>query len=465
MHEGSPSVLPSSQSKRRRWIITGSVLTVVLLLAATVLVVRGHLAKEQVKRDAAYAAAEEALNPIKLDEIDALLAAQAKALKDRDEKAFLAAYDPADKKLVDQQSVLFRNLIKVPFAEADFKRLGEGSAFRPVGTGASVDHVVGFVHKIDGYDLHPVNERYEWTIVRTEQRGPIKVTAVKGITDDGEFNYYPAPWDKWRTIHVERTKHTLFIVDGSLKAQAKRYAPQAERAAVADLAAWRAGGVSGETPRGFVISLVKGKKDLGSLYRTSKEAPPESGVSFRVDRFQDINAPEDEKAPLIGGSRVVIDLSSPFFDPGEVDGPAELFRHELAHSLVAALSDQPDDLTVVLKSSWVTEGFAEYLAYERRPWTTSRRTPAVKEALRAGWSLGLKDDFNLKNAESSTLAYWCGHAAIGYMAEKYGEKKAFEVVAEHYRGKEVNDVLQEVLDVSYEDFYAEWEKYVKAKIR
>src|SRR5690349_1458802 len=139
MIEGYPSVPPSSRSKRRRWIITGSVLTVVVLLAATVFVVRGHLAKEQVKRDAAYAAAEEALNPIKLDEIDALLAAQAKALKDRDEKAFLAAYDPADKKLVDQQSVLFRNLIKVPFAEADFKRLGEGSAFRPVGTGASVD--------------------------------------------------------------------------------------------------------------------------------------------------------------------------------------------------------------------------------------------------------------------------------------------------------------------------------------
>ena len=441
-------------------------LTVVLLLAGTVFVVRGHLAKEQAKRDAAYAAAEEALNPIKLDEIDALLAGQAKALKDRDEKAFLAAYDPADKKLVDQQGVLFRNLIKVPFAEAAFKRLGEGSAFRPVGTGASVDHVVAFVHKIDGYDLHPVNEQYEWTIVRTEQRGPIKVTAVKGITDDrGEFTYYPAPWDKWRTIHVERTKHTLFIVDGSLKAQAKRYAPQAERAAVADLAAWRSGGLSGETPQGFVISLVKGKKDLGSLYRTSKEAPPEAGVSFGVDRFQDINAPEDEKAPAVGGSRVVIDLASPFFDPSEPDGPSEIFRHELAHSLVAALTHQEDDLTRVLRSSWVAEGFAEYLGNERRSWTTSRRTPAVKESLRTGWSLGLKDEFNMENPESSTLAYWCGHAAIGYIAEKYGEQKAFEVVAEHYRGKEIKDVLQDVLDVKYEDFYAAWEKYVKAKLR
>ncbi|WP_090799919.1 hypothetical protein [Asanoa ishikariensis] len=441
-------------------------LTVVLLLAGTVFVVRGHLANEQAKRDAAYAAAEEALNPIKIDEIDALLAGQAKALKDRDEKAFLAAYDPADKKLVDQQGVLFRNLMKVPFAEAAFKRLGEGSAFRPVGTGASVDHVVAFVHKIDGYDLHPVDEQYEWTIVRTEQGGPIKVTAVKGITNNrGEFTYYPAPWDKWRTIHVERTKHTLFIVDGSLKAQAKRYAPQAERAAVADLAAWRAGGVAGEIPQGFVISLVKGKKDLASLYRRSKEPPTEAGKSYGVRRFQDINAPDDDKAPLIGGSRVVIDLNTGFFDQSVPEGPSEIFRHELAHSMVAALTYQEDDLTLVLKSSWVTEGFAEYLENEQKPWTTSPRTPAAKESLRTGWSLGLKDEFNRKNAESTDLAYWCGHAAIGYIAEKYGEPKAFEVVAEHYRGKEIKDVLQEVLDVSYEDFYAAWEKYVKAKIR
>ncbi|MEV4619615.1 hypothetical protein AB0J74_13005 [Asanoa sp. NPDC049573] len=441
-------------------------LTVLLLVAGTVVIVRSHLAKEQVKRDAAYAAAEEALNPIKQEEIDALLAGQGKALKERDEKAFLAVYDPANKKLVDQQTVLFRNLSKVPFAEATFKRLGGGSAFRPLGTGASVNHVVAFVHKLDGFDLHPVDEQYEWTIARSERGGPIKVTAVKGITADrGAFSFYPAPWDKWRNIHVERTEHTLFIVNASLKAQAQRYAPQAERAAVANLAAWRDGGVAGEIPQGFVISLVKGKKDLGSLYRTAGETPPEAGTSYGVPSFQDINAPDDQKAPLVGGSRVVIDLATSFFEPSEPNGPGDIFRHELAHSMVAALTDQQEEDTLVPRASWLTEGFAEYLGNERKPWTDSTRTPAVKRSLSSGYALGLKDEFNMKNAESANLAYWCGHSAIGYMAEKYGEQKTFEVVAEHYRGKEIKDVLPEVLDVSYEDFYTAWEKYVKAEIR
>ncbi|MBY8875520.1 hypothetical protein K7640_27175 [Micromonospora sp. PLK6-60] len=439
--------------------------TVLLLLTVTVVVAQDYLAEQQAKRDAKYAAAEEALNPIKQQEVDALLAGQTKALKDRDEKAFLATFDPAYAKLVNQQRSLFRNLVKVPFAEATFKRLGGGSAVKPLGTGASFTQRVAFVHKIDGFDLHPVDEQYDWTIARTEKGAPLKVTAVKGNTSDwGAATYYPAPWDKWRDIHVERTEHTLFIVNASLKSQARRYAPQAERAAAANLDAWRAGGVSGEIPQGFVISLVKGKKDLGSLYRVAKEPPPEAGFSWGVPRYQDIDASTDEKAPDTGGSRVVIDLASPFFRPSERSGPGEIFRHELAHSLVTALAAQQPD-SVVPRESWVVEGFAEYLGNERKPWTASPRTASAKQSLRSGYSVSLKPEFNMANGESANLSYWCGHSAIGYIVEKYGERKAFEVVAAHYRGKELKDALPDVLGVSYPDFTTSWEAYVMAKIR
>ncbi|MEV4533719.1 hypothetical protein AB0J82_07800 [Asanoa sp. NPDC049518] len=465
---GPPAVVPPAgpKSKRGLWILLGSVLAVVLLITGTLFGLRSYFQGQQAERAAAYAAREDERNPIKRAEIDALLAGLTKALKDRDEKAFLAAYDPAQKKLVSQQTTLFRNLVKVPFAEATFMRYGGGSDFKPLGTGASVEQPVAFVHKLDGYDLHPVSEEYRWTIVRTEKGAPIKVTAAKGITSDDSFvSYYPAPWDKWRNIHVERTKHTLFIVDASLKAQARRYAPEAERAAVANLAAWRAGGVSGAIPQGFVISLVKGRKDLGSLYRESKEVPPEAGFSLALSTFEDPNAlVDDDTNPQVGGSRVVVDLGSPFFRPSEPDGPGLLFRHELGHSLAAALTFQkPSEFAS--RSSWLIEGFAEYLAYERRPWTVSGRTPAVKQSLRDGYALRLQDDFDLSNPESSNLDYWAGHSAVGYMAEKYGEQKTFEVVAEHYRGKEVGDALQQVLGVSDKDFNEAWKSYVLAKIR
>lgn len=457
---------PAKKSRRGLWIGLGAGAVVVLVLCVgSMFGLKAHLDE---KNAASAAALDEKFNPIKPEEIEKLLADHTRALKDRDLKAFVAPFDPANKDLVARQTSLFQNLGKVPLAESRFERVLK-SEFKPVGQGFTFDLTVSFVHKFDGYDLHPVEELYRWTVVRSEKGAPLKVTAAGGLPSERKRDattYYPAPWDKWRTIHVERTAHALLIVDGSLRAEAQRYAPIAERAAVEDLAAWRAGGVAAEIPQGFVISLVKGKKELGSLYRTTKETPTgESGVAIGVPPY---GARDEDQGPDVGGSRVVIDAADEYhFTKGNRARQLNIFRHELGHAIAQSLTDRaPDALIFDDLESWVVEGFAEYLGHDRKPWTTSERTGTGRATLRSlNYDLPLPSNASWEMEGRGSYHYWLAHSAMGYIAERYGEQKLFQFVAEHYRGKKINDVTQDVLGVSYADFADDWASYVKSRMR
>ncbi|MEU6076775.1 hypothetical protein [Micromonospora sp. NPDC047074] len=450
------------RSRRGLWIGLGAALLVLVLCAGAAFGARGHLADWVGTTTGADGEHDETT------EIDSLLAGHTRALKERDLAAFVAPFDAADADLVARQTSLFHNLVKLPLAESRYERLTR-SAARPAGAGTTFDLTVSFVHQLDGYDLAPVAELYTWTVVRTGEDAPLKVTAVGGLAQDrarGGVAYYPAPWDKWRSVHVERTPHTLLIVDGSLRAQAQRYAPLAEQAAVDDLAAWRAGGVTAEIPKGFVISMVKGKKELGSLYRSTTQTPAESGLSIAVPPHGSIDG-ADGAGPGVGGSRVVIDVTDRYyFTEGGRDRQLKLFRHELAHSLVNSLTERgPDAAAGDEQEKWVVEGFAEYLGYGRKPWPTSERTASSRAILRSlDGDPALPTNATWNSPGRAGHHYWLGHSAIGYIAERYGERKLFQFVAAHYRGARVGAATREVLGVSYADFADAWGGYVTARV-
>ncbi|MFC7547235.1 hypothetical protein [Plantactinospora sp. GCM10030261] len=460
---------PGGKSKRWLWITLSAVLAVALVCTGSAFGLRSYV---KGKNDTAAAVRYEENNPIKPEEVKDLMDERTRALKDGDENAFLAAFDPANKKLVDQQRNLFRNLRKLPLAKAGFQQRALASRVvlrdvKPVGAGFTVDFTLSFVHQLDGYDRHPVDELYTWTIFRPERGAPLTVTAVKGHTGEKpeEMTYHPAPWDKWSTIHVERTEHTLFIVDVALRAEAQRYAPIAERAAAANLAAWQSAGVPGDVPKGFVISLVKGKKGLATLYRTTNKTPPESGFSFGVPQYDDIDREDDDY--VVGGSRVVIDVTDrSFFRAGDREGPAEIFRHELAHSLAHGLTKIGNDAILYQQEKWLVEGFAEYFGHERKSWTTSDRAASGRSRVRATklGNLLLPNNVGWDRDGRTSYHYWLGHSAVSYMVEKYGERKAFEVVAEHYRGQSLEQVMPKVLGLKYFDFDRQWAAYVKSKV-
>jgi hypothetical protein len=445
----APAPPPPSRSRRGLWIaLTAVGVVLVLLLAGSVIAVVTLLGRP-------------ATDDRGSDEIATLLADHTGALAKRDLQAFLAPFDPADKDLVARQTTLFHSLDKLPLAEARYEEFGA-----TVSTEGTFDVQVSFVHRFDGADPIPVEELYEWTVTRTSPDAALKVTAVKGglPVDKGrdQTTYYPAPWDRGRSIHVEKTPHTVVIADESLKAEARRYAPLAERAATENLAAWRAGGVDAKVPQGFVISLVKGKKELGSLYRTTKETPIESGVAIPV---QPVGAIDGTAQQDVATTRVVIDVADKRQFMEGNGRRLEIFRHELAHAIVAVLTERGPAATAFDgPENWVVEGFAEYFAHDRKPFTTSDRTAEAREILRTYdyYQRDLPNNVAWKAEGRLSYHYWLGHSAMSYLADRYGEKKLCQFVAEHYRGKPIGKATRDVFGVSFEAFEADWSAHLRS---
>jgi len=454
------------KSRRGLWIGVGAGVLALTLCAGTAVGVIVGL-RDRGGDDAAPKAAAAGANGVTVtqQELDDLLGRHSKALADKDLTAYLAPFDPTSKELVASQTNLFKNLGKLPLAVSEYRTVAQqGRTSDSFGRGVTFELDVSFVHQFDGYDLTPVAEWYRWTVVRESRDAPIKVTAVTGAPaalGSSKTVYYPGPWDKWRDIHVERTAHTLVIADARMVTEAKRYAPVAEAAVRDDFAAWQAGGVTGNTPKGFVISLVKGKKDLGSLYRINKEKTTESGVSIGM-----VSTEAKQKNIDIGGSRIVIDVADrSFFAPGDKRGPREIFRHELAHSLVATLQDADNlDLFDGIEN-WIVEGFAEYLAHRGEPLSASRRTAQARTLVRSGgWNGQLPSNFDWTVPENHvSFHYWLGHVAMNYLAEKHGEPKLFRFVAARYQGATAERACQEVLGVPLTEFQTGWSAYVRGQ--
>ncbi|SCG49634.1 gluzincin family metallopeptidase [Micromonospora inositola] len=462
----APPPSPGRRSRRGLWIGLGAAVLALSLCSAVSLVgLKSYLDE---RNDASAAALDDEDNPIRQEKIEALLAEHTKALTERNEKTFVAPFDPTTKGLVAEQSSLYRNLSRLPLADVRFTYRHKGD-FRPVGGGHEVDVTVAFVHRFDGFDVGPVEEWYRWTIVQADKDAPLKVTRAGGLPEERKrdaITHYPAPWDKWRNLHVERTPHTVLLVDASLRAEAQRYAPIAEQAAVDDLAAWQAGGVSAKAPSGFVISLVKGRAELGSLYRTTKETPTESGVAIPVPPEGVLNS--DEKGPVVGATRVVIDVRDAYhFTSGTRERQLNLFRHEIGHALVGNLSARaPGSYLLGERETWLVEGFAEYLGHGRKPWLTSERTANARAVIREiGYPTALPGSQSFDMEGRGDYYYWLGHSAIGFIVERYGEQKMFQFVAENYRSRKIGEVTQDVLGVSYEEFEKAWLAYLRAEVR
>ncbi|MBY8873526.1 hypothetical protein K7640_16950 [Micromonospora sp. PLK6-60] len=456
---------PVRRPRRWLWITLGAVVLVLALCAGSAVALKSQLDAEHA---ASAAELDEKYNPIREEEIEALLDARGRALRAKDLKAFLAPFDPANKALVAQQTRLFRNLLKVPLAEQRFERVTQ-TDFKRAGERVTVDVTISFVHRFE-FDLTPVEELYRWTLLRPAKGVPVKVTKAGGLPVDPKrdrLTYYPAPWDKWSDLHVERTPHTVILVDGRLTTEAKRYAQLAERAAVADLASWRSGGVAGKVPQGFVLSLVKGKKELGSLYRVTKELPDESGVSIPVPPAGWMDTQGAGGGPDVGASRVVIDVADKYFFSNGAALRANIFRHEFAHSIVFNLRQHdPKKYAADDLENWVVEGFAEWMGAQRQSWTKSDRAPESRRILRSlGYDLPMPSNFSWDMSGRGSYHYWLGHSAMTYIAERYGERKVFEFVATHYRGRTVQATTKEVLGVSYATFCDQWAAYVVGRMR
>ncbi|MFG1675307.1 hypothetical protein [Micromonospora sp. NPDC049282] len=459
-----PPPPPPPRSSRKLWIGLAAGALALAVCAGTLVGV-GLGLRDDEEGPARKAAA--AANGVTVTdaELTALLDRHGKALAAKDLDGWLATFDPARKDLVASQTQLFRNLAKLPLSVARYETVEkQGRASDAFGQGVTFQLDVSFVHQFDGFDLAPVTEWYRWTVVRPSRDAPIRVTAVTGApaaaNGSSKTVYYPGPWDRWREIHVERTPHTLLIADSTRAALAKRYAPTAEAAAVHDLAVWRAGGLPGPVPNGFVVALAKGKDEVGSLYRIGTAEATEAGFSLGM-----VAAERRDGKFTIGGTRVVVDTDERYFTrPGGGNDAGMVFRHEVAHSLMTPRTSLTEVDAFDRLDEWVVEGFAEYVAFHGRPLGDSGRTAAARRLLR-GWNGKLPDNGDWGNPDLISFHYWLGHTAMNHLAEKYGEPKLFRFVDAVYAGTPTDRAARDVLGVSLDEFQGGWADDVRTRAR
>ncbi|MGV9776501.1 hypothetical protein [Streptosporangium sp. NPDC003464] len=395
-------------------------------------------------------------------DLQALLRGHTEALNAGDLKAYTAIFESKTAGLIQQQTRVFNNLRKLPLTQMSYQTLQQqGRTQDSFGRGVTFTLDVAFVHQFEGVDLRPVSEWYRWTITKSGVDAPLRVTKVGGAPaplGESKTVYYPGPWDIWPSVAVVKTERAIVLAHPSMAAQAERIAPIAERAAVNDLNFVAENGQRGEAvPKGFVIALAKGKGQLGNLFRQTKAT--EAGVSIPMPTWS--GSPTGVK---IGASRVVMDVTSSFFDTSE--GIAEIFRHEFAHSAMASLDSGKFDLLGL--DNWVVEGFAEYVANRGSAISANIRYDEGRAYL-AGqlpepFRGRIPNNISWDVQGMTGVNYLLGHLAMRLIEERYGERKLVDFVAAHYRGDESAAALQKVLGVSEAQFQRQWADYVRAQL-
>ncbi|MGW4475487.1 hypothetical protein ACWENQ_37960 [Nonomuraea sp. NPDC004354] len=474
-----PPPPPPPPSPRRRtglWVTLG-VLSLVLVIgvgAGVGLALRGGSSASALD-PAPTGAAEKGQNGKGQDpaavvvtdqEIDALLKSHGAALTAGDAKAFTSIFDPGNAALVRGQARLFANLRKMPLSEMSYQTLRRnGRAEDSFGRGVTFTQDVAFVHRFTRIDLKPVSEWYRWTIKKASADAPLVVTKVGGapppITggEGSKTVYYPGPWDIWPGVAVVKAGPSLVLARPEDAGLARRIAPTVAQATADDLGYWRRNGPPDATvPSGFVVALTKGQAQLGNLFR--KEKAHEAGVSIPMLSWR----PGDDVK--IGGSRIVLDTTSPFFS--DTAGIKEVSQHEIAHSLVASLDSA--EMSLFGKPNWIVEGFADYVATRHQSVAQVRRYPDgrayVAGRMARPFDGRLPDNvfWDYKNMVNTN--YFMGNLAMRFIATKFGERKLAEGVVAAYRAKgdESEAALFEVLGVSKAEFERQWAAYVRRQL-
>ena len=451
--------------------LKGAVIGVVVLAVLAVFGLGGLAVFKAVGSDSLPSAAggdKQAQELLSQQDIKSLLQGRTDALKNGDEDAYLSVF--AGKAKTTQEK-LYRNLRKVPFTQAEFSVLSqEGSGKDEFGDGVSVAVDVAFVHRIKNVDVRPIAEWYRWVVKRESADAEPEITSVgpaPTMYGSGTFVYYPAPWDLYDDMYVKSGAHSIVIADKKNASNAARYAPYMEQAADYDLGLWKQlDQPQTDTPKGFMLVLEPDRKKYAKLWNSGGEDVGwDAGQAVPMPAFDESSSADSTDGLQWGGSRIKMDTSTSRFTSASYwqMGVTDISRHEMAHALVEPLDH--GDYTfggAGGAKTWIVEGFANYVAYRGNSTLSSARIGSTVSGEEFDGALP-KDDFGDQSPRSISMNYTLSYLAIRYIAEKGGEKAAFDFVVDNYeKPKQLDTSLQSAVGMDTTQFQSSWAAYVRS---
>ena len=407
------------------------------------------------------------------EEIAALVEGRTKALASGDEEEFLSVFGDEAR---EQQGRLFRNLKKLDFAQARFlSGQASGTGTNKYGGGAALTLDVAFVHQIKDVDTRPVSQWYRWSLKKESKGDDPVVTKAVGAPDSltRPPANYPAPWDLYEEMHVEKGAHSLTIADGANASDAKRYAAQVDAAAKENVDAWKSNGPAGaQVAKSYFLVFEPNREKYHELFMGEAN----DGVGWEAGHAIPMLSAEDRsKDPRqqFGGSRIVVDSSlKQFRGSNWKSAVTEIARHEIAHAMLQPMDASElsvlDDGTGKSTKMWLVEGFAEYLEHRGQPERGQRNVDRYVSG--KDWD-GLPDsgDFELdcspgeEECTHVSTTYTLSYLATRFIADKGGERALFQFASAHYLDPTRLDAqLQQAVGMNAEQFEAAWKSYVRS---
>ncbi|MCF2526300.1 hypothetical protein [Yinghuangia soli] len=384
-------------------------------------------------------------------EVEALLDAQTRALAIRDEATFMAPYKNAASGVLAERRQLFANLQLLPLTVAKFVAPAVPEARAPAaGDVAEVNLLVAFRHQVAGIDPSPIDEGYQYRIVRETAGAPLQIVYVGG---SGPAAGNPAPWDR-EPLVAESRPHVLLLAPESERGRAGAWADTAEAIAAREVAAWQGPGPTG---RRFLVYAAADGLAFDRTYAFPRENEGLAVcrvMSFSQDR--PIGCPPEQP----GVARLVVNTADPAF-AAQPDVAATALRQAVAEALLVPLCTRTCD-----GSSWAVTGYAR-----ARAWELAERPDAVANSAR----VLVGSDFFVARLVGTQLLYFsdsrafpgdhAGALAVQFIAERYGTDQLRRFVAgavNTTRGDELAGLLKTVIGQDILAFEQEWAAWVRA---
>lgn len=367
--------------------------------------------------------------------IQRTLDARAAAVLAHDEHTYLAQFAPEATELRARERRQFHNLADVPFDFWEYR----ASHVRRDGAQASAD--VELRYRITGYDSAPVISVRQVELGLRDGRW--YVTADRPGKD--------SPQQLWqqgrvRVVHGERS--LVLGVDQDPE-RLESLARRADRAVPAVSDAWPS-----RWARRVVVLVPASLEAMGALLG----AP---AASYRG--IAAVTTGETGRAGATPADRVIVNPSA-YTVLGEF-GQDVVLTHETAHVATRAHTSSATPM-------WLSEGFADWVAYRGSGRTASQSAPELQRAVRAGdvpARLPSDDDFAFgADADALARAYEGGWLASELIAERWGEKKLTtfyrEVGAADSRAGAVEKAMAKVLETTPETFTVQWRTYLRERL-
>jgi hypothetical protein len=370
-----------------------------------------------------------------------LLERRGRAVRDHDKAAFLALIDPTAEQFRVDQGKLFDRLAHVPLSDWTYELAGDGPALPKdrsvqLPKGSTIARV-RLDYRLTGSDSQVEREQYLTLVPRGGQ------WLIAG-NDDAAASGLKTETDIWDLgpVRVLRGKSSLVLGDAPEK-ELRRLAAEADMGVHDVGVVWKR-----EWSRQPVIVFPKSQSEMATLIGNDGKGLSQI-AAVTTGSFE---------SGLSKGDRVVVNPEA-WRTLGSL-GRRVVLAHEMTHLATRAIT--VDDVPI-----WLSEGFADYVAYRAVEVPTNVVAGDVLDAVRAGKGPEkLPEDAEFDAARGDIAAAYEGAwLACRMIAERYGQKRLIALYVSYADSKSVPPAgqIKSTLDISEAQLVKQWRAYLEAR--